>query len=90
MILAKLPFAVPDNPVDEALAEWLEAQGRNPFFDLTVPETSLRLVQACGRLIRHESDRGRITVLDRRLVTQRYGESLLAALPPYRLELLGR
>lgn len=87
VILAKLPFAVPDNPVDEALAEWLGAQGRNPFFDLTVPETSLRLVQACGRLIRHESDRGRITVLDRRLVTQRYGESLLAALPPYRLEL---
>ena len=87
VILAKLPFAVPDNPVDEALSEWLEAQGRNPFFDLTVPETSLRLVQACGRLIRHESDRGRITLLDRRIATHRYGESLLAALPPYRLEL---
>ena len=87
VILAKLPFAVPDNPVDEALSEWLEAQGRNPFFDLAVPETSLRLVQACGRLIRHESDRGRITLLDRRIATHRYGESLLAALPPYRLEL---
>lgn len=87
VIIAKLPFAVPDNPVDEALAEWLEAQGRNPFFELAVPETSLRLVQACGRLIRHESDGGRITLLDRRMVTARYGESLLAALPPYRREL---
>ena len=87
VIIAKLPFAVPDNPVDEALAEWLEAQGRNPFFELAVPETSLRLVQACGRLIRHESDGGRISLLDRRMVTARYGESLLAALPPYRREL---
>ena len=87
VIIAKLPFAVPDNPVDEALAEWLEAQGRNPFFELAVPETSLRLVQACGRLIRHENDGGRISLLDRRMITARYGESLLAALPPYRREL---
>ena len=86
VILAKLPFAVPDNPVDEALAEWLEAQGRNPFFELAVPETSLRLVQACGRLVRHEHDGGRITLLDRRIVTARYGEALRAALPPYRME----
>ena len=86
VIIAKLPFAVPDNPVDEALAEWLEVQGRNPFFELAVPETSLRLVQACGRLVRHERDGGRITLLDRRIVTARYGEALRAALPPYRME----
>ena len=86
VIIAKLPFTAPDNPVDEALAEWLENEGRNPFFELTVPEASLRLVQACGRLIRHETDGGRITLLDRRIVTNRYGQSLLAALPPYRME----
>ena len=87
VIIAKLPFAVPDNPVDEALAEWLENDGRNPFLELAVPETSLRLVQACGRLIRHETDGGRITLLDRRIVTRRYGQSMLRALPPYRMEL---
>ena len=87
VILAKLPFSVPDDPVDEAIAEELERQGRNPFFEKSVPEASLRLVQACGRLIRHESDGGRITLLDRRIVTRRYGQSLLASLPPYRLEI---
>ena len=86
VILARIPFAVPDNPVDQAVSEWLENQGRNPFMELSLPEASLRLVQACGRLIRNESDGGRITLLDRRIVTRRYGGSLLAALPPYRLE----
>ncbi len=87
VIIAKIPFAVPDDPVDEAVAEWLEAQGRNPFMELMVPDASLRLVQACGRLIRSDKDTGRITLLDRRIVTRRYGEALLRALPPYRLEL---
>ena len=86
VIIAKIPFAVPDDPVDEAIAEWLEAQGRNPFFEMSVPDASLRLVQACGRLIRHETDGGRITLLDRRIVTRRYGQALLDSLPPYRLE----
>ena len=86
VIIAKIPFAVPDDPVDEAIAEWLEAQGRNPFFEISVPDASLRLVQACGRLIRHETDGGRITLLDRRIVTRRYGQALLDSLPPYRLD----
>ena len=87
VIMARIPFAVPDDPVDQAVAEWLENQGRNPFMELSLPDASLRLVQACGRLIRNESDQGRITLLDRRIRTRRYGESLLAALPPYRLEI---
>ena len=86
VIIAKIPFAVPDNPVDEAVAEWLTSQGRNPFMEMSVPEASLRLVQACGRLIRHETDSGRITLLDRRIATRRYGRSLLASLPPFRLD----
>jgi ATP-dependent DNA helicase DinG len=89
VIIAKLPFAVPDDPLDSALAEWVEAQGRNPFFEISLPDASLRLVQACGRLIRHERDHGRITLLDRRILTQRYGRSLLAALPPFRRQLAG-
>jgi ATP-dependent DNA helicase DinG len=84
VIVVKLPFAVPDDPLDEAMAEWLEAQGRNPFFEISLPDAAMRLVQACGRLIRHEGDHGRITLLDRRIVTQRYGARLLDALPPFR------
>ncbi|MCY4565265.1 MAG: ATP-dependent DNA helicase DinG, partial [Gammaproteobacteria bacterium] len=87
VVLAKLPFAVPDDPVDEALTEWLEEQGRNAFLEVSVPDAAMRLVQACGRLIRHEGDHGRITILDRRLVTRGYGRALLESLPPYRLEL---
>ena len=86
VIIARIPFAVPDNPVDQAVSEWLESQGRNAFMELSLPEASLRLVQACGRLIRNEDDHGRITLLDRRILTRRYGESLRAALPPYRFE----
>ena len=87
VILAKLPFTAPDDPVDEALSEWLQSQGRNPFMERALPAASLRLVQACGRLIRHETDGGRITLLDRRIVTKRYGEALLDSLPPYRREI---
>lgn len=84
VIICKLPFAVPDDPVDQAMAEWAEHQGRNPFMEISVPDAALRLVQACGRLIRHELDHGRITLLDRRFVTQRYGAVLKRSLPPYR------
>lgn len=87
VIIVKLPFSVPDDPLDQAMAEWAEAKGRNPFYELSVPDTALKLVQACGRLIRHEGDWGRITLLDKRIVSKRYGRDLIASLPPYRLEL---
>ena len=87
VVIAKLPFVVPDDPVHEALTEWVQAQGRNAFLEITVPDAAVRLVQACGRLIRHEGDHGRITILDRCLVTKRYGRALIQSLPPYRLEL---
>lgn len=87
VIIVKLPFSVPDDPLDQAMAEWAEAQGRNPFYELSVPDAALKLVQACGRLIRHEGDWGRITLLDKRIVSKRYGRDLIASLPPYRLEL---
>ena len=89
VVIVKLPFSVPDDPIDQAMAEWAEARGRNPFYEISVPDASLKLVQACGRLIRHENDYGRITLLDKRIVTKRYGRALLDSLPPYRLILNG-
>ena len=87
VVIAKIPFAVPDDPVEAALAEWIEKNGGNPFMEIAVPDASLRLIQACGRLLRTESDSGTVTVLDRRLVTQRYGKAILNALPPFRREI---
>ena len=87
VVIVKLPFAVPDDPIDQAIAEWAEAQGRNAFYEISVPDASLKLVQACGRLIRSESDYGTISMLDKRIVTQRYGRALIESLPPFRLDL---
>ncbi|TWH64891.1 ATP-dependent DNA helicase DinG [Azomonas agilis] len=87
VVIARIPFAVPDDPVEAALAEWIEARGGNPFMEITVPDASLKLVQACGRLLRSEQDRGTITLLDRRVVTQRYGRVILDSLPPFRREI---
>ena len=84
VVIAKIPFAVPDSPLEAALAEWVEAQGRNAFMEITVPDAALRLVQASGRLLRTEEDVGRITLLDRRIVTRRYGRAILDSLPPFR------
>lgn len=84
VVIAKIPFAVPDQPVESALAEWIESRGGNPFMDITVPDAAVKLVQASGRLLRTESDRGRITLLDRRIVSRRYGRAMLDSLPPYR------
>ncbi len=82
VVIAKLPFAVPDSPVESARAEWLESKGMNPFMEITVPDASLKLIQAVGRLIRSEEDYGRVTLLDKRVLTKRYGRQLLDSLPP--------
>ena len=87
VVIAKIPFAVPDDPVEAALSEWIEARGGNPFMEIAVPDASLRLIQACGRLLRNEQDTGSVTLLDRRLVTQRYGKAILNSLPPFRREI---
>lgn len=84
VIIAKLPFAMPDNPIEKTRNQWIEARGGNPFMEITVPEASIKLVQAVGRLIRTESDYGRITILDNRILTARYGKQLLACLPPFK------
>ncbi|MCS2609333.1 helicase C-terminal domain-containing protein [Halomonas dongshanensis] len=71
-------------PIKAALAEWIEKNGGNPFMEIAVPDASLRLIQACGRFLRTESDSGAVTVRGHRLVTQRYGKAILNALPPFR------
>ena len=83
VVITQLPFAVPTDPVGATYAEWLESRGRNPFIEVSVPEATRLLIQYCGRLIRSESDRGRIVLLDRRVVTKRYGSGMLKALPPF-------
>lgn len=85
VVIAKIPFAVPDDPVHATLSEWLENKGGNAFMELMLPDASLRLHQACGRLIRTETDHGKITILDRRMITKRYGKQLINDLPPFRL-----
>jgi ATP-dependent DNA helicase DinG len=87
VVIAKIPFAVPDSPLEAALAEWVEAQGRNAFMEISVPDAALRLVQASGRLLRTEQDEGRVTLMDRRILTRRYGRAILDSLPPFRREL---
>lgn len=84
VIIAKLPFAVPDDPIEAALSEWIESRGGNAFMELTVPDASLKLIQACGRLLRTETDKGKISLLDRRIISKRYGKAILNSLPPFR------
>jgi ATP-dependent DNA helicase DinG len=86
-VIAKIPFPVPNDPVDATLGEWVKAQGRNPFNEISVPEAALRLIQASGRLLRKESDTGSITILDERLLTRSYGRAILDSLPPYQREI---
>ena len=83
VVITQLPFAVPTDPVGATYAEWLESRGRNPFLEVAVPEATRLLTQYCGRLIRSETDRGRIVLLDRRVVTRQYGSQMLKALPPF-------
>src|SRR5690606_15624532 len=86
VVIAKIPFAVPDEPVEAALAKWIEARGGNAFMEIAVPDAALKLIQASGRLLRTESDRGRSTLSDRRIVSKRCGRALLASMPPFKQE----
>jgi ATP-dependent DNA helicase DinG len=89
VFIAKLPFAPPSDPVDEARAEWLRSVGRDPFNELVIPATGIKLLQWTGRAIRTEDDRAQVICYDKRLTTQAYGRRMLSGLPPYRLERRG-
>jgi ATP-dependent DNA helicase DinG len=85
VVITKLPFPVFTRPIEQAKQEWILRSGGQPFVALSLPAVSVRLIQACGRLLRKETDSGRITILDRRLLTKGYGKQLLEHLPDYRV-----
>jgi ATP-dependent DNA helicase DinG len=85
VIIDKLPFAVPNDPVVAARMTAIEEAGGKPFFDYQVPSAVLTLKQGFGRLIRSLEDRGVLVLLDPRIRQKRYGKIFLASLPPYRM-----
>ncbi|RFO99023.1 ATP-dependent DNA helicase DinG [Rhodoferax lacus] len=83
VFICKLPFAPPSEPVDEARAEWLRTMGRDPFSELVIPATAIKLLQWTGRAIRTEEDQAHVICYDKRLQLQSYGKRMLNGLPPY-------
>jgi ATP-dependent DNA helicase DinG len=83
VFIAKLPFSPPSDPVEEARSEWLKRAGRDPFSELVVPATGIKLLQWTGRAIRSETDQARVICYDKRLLSTAYGRRMLQGLPPY-------
>ncbi|MED4311209.1 ATP-dependent DNA helicase DinG [Heyndrickxia coagulans] len=85
LVMARLPFLPPDEPVIEAKSDYFRAKGKNPFSAYALPEAVLRFKQGFGRLIRTRHDRGIFLVLDRRIETATYGPAFIKSLPPVRI-----
>jgi len=85
VIIDKLPFAPPDDPVLQARLEQIDKSGRNPFTEYQLPQAVITLKQGAGRLIRDEDDRGVLMICDRRLFSKSYGRRIIPSLPPMRL-----
>lgn len=81
LVIVRLPFAPPDQPVTQARAERIESEGKSSFFELSLPQAVIRFKQGFGRLIRTTSDRGVVFVFDRRIETTRYGKRFITSLP---------
>lgn len=82
VIITKLPFSVPTEPLIEARLDKIKNEGGNPFMEYSLPEAVIKLKQGIGRLIRSKDDTGIITILDNRVITKRYGKIFLNSLPP--------
>jgi ATP-dependent DNA helicase DinG len=85
VIIDKLPFAVPSDPIVAARQRYIEEQGGSSFYEYSVPQAIISLKQGLGRLIRSTTDRGVLAVLDPRLRTKMYGQTFLQSLPPCRV-----
>ncbi len=81
LIIVKLPFPVPSHPIIEARSELIKQNGKQPFREYSIPQAVIRFTQGFGRLIRAQTDRGVIFVLDKRIVTERYGRLFLESIP---------
>ena len=85
VVIDKLPFAPPDDPLLAARIERIKRDGRNAFVEFQLPQAVITLKQGAGRLIRDETDRGVLMICDRRLFSKPYGRRIIPSLPPMRL-----
>ncbi|MDP4172312.1 MAG: helicase C-terminal domain-containing protein, partial [Bacillota bacterium] len=82
LVIVRLPFSSPDEPLTQAKNELISQSGGNPFADYSLPEAILRCKQGFGRLIRTERDRGVIVIFDKRILTSSYGKDFIQSIPP--------
>lgn len=83
VIIQKIPFSVPSDPIAQTRSEWLKKHHKDAFQLIALPETSIKIAQYIGRLLRSEQDRGVVTILDKRLYNKRYGQLLLENIPDF-------
>lgn len=90
VIIVKLPFKVPSDPVTEAIIESITAQGKNSFTEYQIPEAVIKFKQGIGRLIRSKTDSGTITILDNRVITKKYGKFFIDSIPTQNIRTLSK